>query len=317
MADNEVTGTLLFTTQYVLGLWGGYIITSTAGGSVDVSIPAIVSSASCGSRNSIQLPAISLAASCHADSGANLSRSLPAIELSARSHQEGYSAFQRAIPAITLSAVGAVQPASSLNRPIPAIALTAKCFGDFYGSLDKSIGAITLSASAYESRDTRSTVTLPSVTLVARVRPSAVIALALNTKNFGLSKYTSYDYNSLCSFNGKAIGAKRDGIYELAGADDNDTVITWKIRSGKIALGKNKLRHVWLWGKMSGDLRMTVETAEGKIYEYDVEPVSENEDSIKIKVGRGLDTRYVILEFSNDAEQTVTVDKIQGYGVKV
>jgi hypothetical protein len=237
----------------------------------------------------------------------------------ARSFEETVSSLDCTLPAITLSASGEIMPESSLSGSIPAIRLTAKCFADVYGNLDKSIGAITLEASSHETGENRVLVTIPAIMLTARMQgvASEIFALALNTKNFGLTKYTNYDYNSLCVFNGIVIGAKRGGIYSLSGSDDDGTAIPWKIRSGKIGLGDNKLRNVWLLGKLSGDLKLIVETAEGDRYEYDAEPVSDTEDAVRVKVGRGLDTQYVVIEFQNESDQTVTIDKIQGYGVKL
>jgi len=285
---------------------------------VDVEIPAITLVSNCGSRNEFTLPAITLSASCSADYGARLSKAIPAITLSANSFQEGYGYLDGVLPAIILSASGAGEPVSSLSRSIPAIRLTARCFGDMYGSLDKSIGAITLVASSHETGETRVLLTIPAIALTARMQGIAaeIFALALNTKNFGLTKYTDYNYNSLCVFNGKVIGAKSTGIYELAGTDDDGTAIPWKVRSGKIYLNKNKLRYVLLSGKLSGDIKMIVETAEGDRYEYDAEPVSENEDAVRIKIGKGLDSAYVTIEFQNESDQVVTIDKIQGYGMK-
>ena len=293
---------------------------------VAVYLPALTCSASCGSRNAMSIPAPTLSASCHADYGGRVSKYIPAVTLSANSFQDGYCNLDKSLGAITLSASGEVLPSSTLSRSIPAIHLTAKCVGNIYGNLDQSIGAITISASSHETSDCRTTAILPAIVLSARIQEIAadIIALCLNTKNFGLTKYTSYDYNSLCVFNGKTIGAKRTGIYELSGNNDDGTSISWKLRSGKIDLGDSKLRSVRLSGKLSGDLKMIVETADGNRYEYDAEPVSETEDVIRVKVGKHLCSgkgfhdkyAYLAIEFQNESDQIVTVDKIEGYGVK-
>jgi hypothetical protein len=157
---------------------------------------------------------------------------------------------------------------------------------------------------------------IPSVRLTARARAADIVALSLNTKNFGLTKYTNYDYNSLCMFGGKLIGAKRTGIYELEGVDDDGTAIPWKLRTGKIDLKTAKLRHIWLSGIVSGDIKLIVETADGERYEYDAEPVSETEDEIRVKIGKGLSSRYVIIELQNESDQTITLDKMQIYGMR-
>ena len=137
----------------------------------------------------------------------------------------------------------------------------------------------------------------------------------MNTKNMGLTKYTNFDYNSLCMFNGVVIGATRTGIYELTGTEDNEDMIPWKIRTGKLDLVTHKLRHVWLSGTITGDIKMIIETPDGERYEYDIEPVSETEDEIRVKIGKGLGSRYVNIEFQNESVETITLDKIQVYGM--
>jgi hypothetical protein len=321
--EGEISGGMQGFSAYISPVFSFvtqiYNASNDTRSTTDVSLPAVTLVSSCGNRNEFTLPIITLSASCHADYGVRLSKAISAITLSANSFQDGYCNLDTSLPAIILSASGREEPASSLSRSIPAIRLTAKCFGSIYGSLDKSIGAITLEASSHETGECKTTITLPAIMLSARIRGIAteIFALALNTKNFGLTKYTNYDYNSLCVFNGIALGAKRGGIYSLSGLDDDGTAIPWKIRSGKIGLGDNKLRNVWLLGKLSGDLKLIIETAEGDRYEYDAEPVSETEDAVRIKVGRGLDTQYVVIEFQNESDQMITIDKIQGYGVKL
>jgi len=267
-----------------------------------------------------EIYAITIAATTTYHPVARLDVDLPAITLSATALQEQIASLEKTIPGVTISASGVISEVASLSRSIPAIVLTASAIQSHIATLEKAIGAISLSASAYWMGTNSALLTIPAITLSARAQGvlAEIIALVLNTKNFGLSKYTDYGYNSLCIFNGNVIGGKSNGVYELSGTtDDDDASISWKLKTGKLLLHKNKLREVWLYGKMSGDLKMTVETAEGKTYEYDVEPVSENEDSRKIKVGKGLKSKYVTVEFTNESGETVEIDKIQGFGMKL
>jgi hypothetical protein len=105
-------------------------------------------------------------------------------------------------------------------------------------------------------------------------------------------------------------------LYELAGSNDDGTLVAQKLRTGKLLLGNNKLRVVHVYGKLSGDFLLVIETAEGDRYEYDVEPVSEYEDVVRVKVGKGIRSKYVIMEIQNESDQTITIDKIEGLGMK-
>jgi hypothetical protein len=251
---------------------------------------------------------------------AKLTKNIPSIELIATALQKHVGTLLQGLPAITLSGEAHEDGLASLADTIPAIQLTANAIAGIIGTLEKSIGSISLSASGYFLGSNRAILTIPAIALDAEVRVSdaTFIALALNTKNFGLSKYTSYGYNSLCTFNGKTIGAKSDGIYELSGtADKNGAVISWKLKTGKLLMHKARLREVLLFGKISGDVIMSVETAEGAKYEYDVEPVSEYENYVRVKVGKGLDSEYLIIELTNEFGETIQIDKIQGFGMKL
>jgi hypothetical protein len=181
-------------------------------------------------------------------------------------------------------------------------------------SLAKSIPTLGLDASAYWMKGATLEEAIPAIRLNAYVRAHEVIALALNTNNMALTKYTNFDYNSLCNFNGKLIGAKRGGIYELEGTTDHGTAIPWKLRLGKLDLGTRKLRHILVTGATSGDMTLVVELPDGTKYEYIGEPVSSDEDGIKIKVGKGIRSRYLTLELYNESDETITIDRVSVFG---
>ena len=278
------------------------------------NIPALTLSAYGGGEAVLSIPNVTLIGHGVADYIASLSKSLPAITLSALAYQEGIASLEAYIPAITLVSAGTLQPNASATLMFPAVTLTASALAGFTASLEKSIGAITLDANSFWTGTNGSIMYIPSIELYARAR-GTITSMCMNTKNMGLTKYTNFNYNSLCMFNGVAIGATRTGIYELTGTEDNEDMIPWKIRTGKLDLVTHKLRHVWLSGTITGDIKMIIETPDGERYEYDIEPVSETEDEIRVKIGKGLGSRYVNIEFQNESVETITLDKIQVYGM--
>jgi len=282
---------------------------------LEASIPMITLSATGGGYATLTLPSITISFTGQGVIVGNLSKSIGKIEVSAIGYQEGLGSLDSDIPAVTISATGTIHPTGTLEREIPAISLVATMSSDILGSLTKSVGAIILDGNCYWMGSNDGVLTIPAVSLVSSARAATIIALCLNTKNFGLTKYTSYDYNSLCIFNGKLIGTKRTGVYELEGTDDDGESISWKIRTPKLDMKTHKMRYAWLSGKASGDIKLVVETPDGTRYEYDAEPVAEDEDEMKIKVGKGIGGRYLILELMNEGDQTITLDKWQVYGM--
>jgi len=248
---------------------------------------------------------------------AELTLYLPTLSTTASSPFQGN--FDVGIPSITITATGYLGVLGSLDKPIPALQIEANSFVNCLANLSRSIPAVTLSATSNWMGTNYATLTLPSITIDARTSGliAEIITLAMNTKNFGLSQYSSYNYNSLCMFNGHFIGAKSSGVYELEGSNDAGNAILWKLRLPKLNLEDSKLREIYIYGTLNGDTKAVVETPEGERYEYDAEPVSENDDRIRIKVGKGIRSKYLVLELFNEDNFSITIDKIQGEGMKL
>jgi hypothetical protein len=120
-------------------------------------------------------------------------------------------------------------------------------------------------------------------------------------------------------FNGKPLGAKADGIYELEGADDDGEVIYWKVDLGKVDFKFSKIRHVFVSGKLTDDVILTVELSDGTNYEYRGEAISEYEGGLKIKTGKGFSgggyNRYLDLELKNENQCDVSIDSISVFAL--
>jgi len=315
MADNEITalnwssGSL---TKSTLGSsWTGlnnpaYDQTGAIG---DGTIPAITLSASGDAYFKQSIPAITISASGDLDKVGRLDKSIPAIVIEATAAIAGYGSLDSSIPAITCAATGTLSPVASLERQIPAIQLTAAGIAGRVGSLEKSIGAITLAASAYHQVVGTLEKSIPAITLSA-VGNSTIIALCLNTYNMALTKYTNFGFNSLCVFKGETLAAKAGGIYKLTGNTDDGEEIPWRLRVGAVDTINNRVTHVWLSGDISDDLTLTAETSDGSQYEYLVQSISEYNDETRVKVGKGLRSRYVTLELVPKTDAVLKLAKM-------
>lgn len=60
---------------------------------------------------------------------------------------------------------------------------------------------------------------------------------ALNTPKFAPSIYSNYNFNSYCSFEGKAYGANETGVFELTGDSDGGTPINTGVVFPKSVMG--------------------------------------------------------------------------------
>ena len=140
-------------------------------------------------------------------------------------------------------------------------------------------------------------------------------SMVMNLKNYGLTEYLNYNFNSLCSFDGKYFGSNTSGIYELTGTQDVSTNIPWRIVTPRFDLETDNvrkiLRHAWLGYKSSGDLTLTVILPDATEYEYTVDSVSVVDDGIRVKFGKGIKSRYVEMELKNNANESIILDKFR------
>ena len=139
-------------------------------------------------------------------------------------------------------------------------------------------------------------------------------ALVMNVKNKGLTEFKNYGFNSFCNFVGRNVGALSDGIYELAGDKDVNDEISWNFRTGAIHLemkSKKRLKQAWFSYKSNGDLMVTIVLASGESYEYDVEGYTETLDGGRVKIGKGIRTKYLMFDVKNIEGSTINLDAIR------
>lgn len=141
---------------------------------------------------------------------------------------------------------------------------------------------------------------------------AAFKCLTLNTKNFALTEY-DFTFNSLISFNGHNLGAAGTALYELTGDSDDGANIPWKFKTGKIDMEKNnvnRLRYVWLSYRPSGDLILIVDDGFAE-YEYPVISYDTDDNTVKVKIGKGIKEKYVQFELKNIDRQSIFLDRFR------
>ena len=87
--------------------------------------------------------------------------------------------------------------------------------------------------------------------------------LTLNTnlkyKN-ATTQYTNFDFNSVINFNGKKVGIKNDGVYELGSNDDNLTPIDAyfiPLHSDFGIMNIKRMRYLYIEGRVENELRVS------------------------------------------------------------
>lgn len=134
----------------------------------------------------------------------------------------------------------------------------------------------------------------------------------LNLSNFALTEY-DFNFNSVICFNGRNFGANGTAMYELTGDSDAGVSIPWHFKTGKIDLEKNnvnRLRYVWLSYRPSGDLMLVVDDGYRE-YEYPVIAYDTDDNTARVKIGKGIKEKYVQFKLQNTHRQNIFLDRMR------
>jgi hypothetical protein len=135
-------------------------------------------------------------------------------------------------------------------------------------------------------------------------------AWIINTQSLGVSRYTNYNFNSVAG----RFAAADDGIYELTGDTDAGIPIPALIETGLMDFGsqmKKQIPDVYLGSTVDGRLVLKVTTSQdGKLIEdwYTATLDYEAPDNSRMKVGRGLKSRYWKFRLENVNGADFTLD---------
>lgn len=126
-----------------------------------------------------------------------------------------------------------------------------------------------------------------------------------NIKNNSPTQFTNYDHNSMCMFNGVALGAGTDGLNKIccSGTDNGVAIdayfVTMKNNFG--TLNKKRFRYIYSGFRCGGEMSVEI-TGDDKTtigpYYLSAES-SEGQQRRRTTTGQGLSFGYASLKFSN------------------
>jgi hypothetical protein len=136
--------------------------------------------------------------------------------------------------------------------------------------------------------------------------------IVLNARNFAISEYGAFAFNSMCKFNGKYLYAKADGIYEKGGDNDNGANIDASYKTGAIdtyTTEVQKLREAFLTFRSNGDIQLFSVGDEENAREYTIaaNPGTAIHER-RVKFERGIRDRHFNFGISNIDGSTLEVD---------
>lgn len=130
------------------------------------------------------------------------------------------------------------------------------------------------------------------------------LAWVMNTETQGLTSYDNFQFTSLAQLKGAVYGTTSDGIYLLSGDDDEGRNVDSTLKTGFLDFNREQTKRVSdvYVGYTGGQLECTVETYDGpqEEYTYILEEREANAPrNNRMKVGRGLSSRYWRFKFEN------------------
>ncbi len=139
--------------------------------------------------------------------------------------------------------------------------------------------------------------------------------LVTNTRNFAITEYSNFAFNSMCQFNGKYLYAKSDGIYEGGGNNDNGTQIVASYKTGAIdtyTTEIQRLRDAYLTFRSDGDVQLFSVGDEINARAYFItSSVGSTIHERRVKFERGIKDRHFNIGISNVNGSTLEVDSIK------
>lgn len=133
----------------------------------------------------------------------------------------------------------------------------------------------------------------------------ATFGITLGTVGFPLAQQRGLDFNSLCRFQGKTLGANANGIFELDSGDTDSGVDIEAFvgfpKSDFNVENQKRLRAVYLGMESDGKLILRIKLDEGTQGDFILEPVldSERQEGNKVYIDRMWHGRYVEMEVRN------------------
>jgi len=115
------------------------------------------------------------------------------------------------------------------------------------------------------------------------------------------TRYEGYPFNSFCQIGSQYYGAREDGIYLLEGDTDAGSPIRASINLGKVDFGTTLMKHVpnCYIGAASDDRMYLKVISNGKEYIYSARSSSDQMQTQRFDIGRGLRSNFMIFELLN------------------
>lgn len=143
------------------------------------------------------------------------------------------------------------------------------------------------------------------------------LGLCLQLDRTALSQYANWNFNSMCKFGDKYLGANENGIFELDSGDlDNTEQIEsfFELVTSEWGLGdfQKRIRSIYIGYETNGNLQLTVKDDDNNERQYVLKPnhTLNKQHSVKLAGTRDGKGRFWMLRIDNLNGADFSVDRI-------
>lgn len=265
------------------------------------------------------LPVFKLTATGITGGVGNSNITFPSITVYAKDPEKG--TVNITIPSLIITAIGSHSEVGTINIKIPQFTLSVEGSRGEVGESDANLPLFKLNANGltgrigicaaklpiirsegssywYINATGTANLVLPVIKLEAfgqTILSDIYDVYVLNTKNFALSRYTNYGFNSFAKFGNLYLAANQNGIFLLDGTNDDGTNIDAEITTGLISGGTDRLKRaidMIIGMKTDGSYELRVTSDDGTENIYNFTDTNLLLHTVKTKFDKGIKGKY-------------------------
>jgi len=172
----------------------------------------------------------------------------------------------------------------------------------------------TLAVAGYESTRGTLTANVPIVVLTAKDLAELYRCIVMNQKNFAITEYANFNFNSLVQVGDRIFLASETGLYLMGGENDAGTDIDARVRTVLDDFGSSNIKNVpdaYISCRASENIMVATVEDDGTL-SSEQEVICGNPDlkNKKVNFARGKKQRYWGVEIRNTNGGTLDIDGI-------
>lgn len=135
---------------------------------------------------------------------------------------------------------------------------------------------------------------------------ASYLAYTLAPENMAITNYTNYNFTKCTKYKNKYLFSNSSGLYEYGASTDDGSVITAYIETAGLTFGTSNLKNVpsfYLGYSSTGASILRVRVDGKGTFHYKLNKYSNNLETKKMDIGKGLVGRYFQFEIITDADE--------------